>query len=506
MRGAVTASTQQAADAGAAALRAGGNAVDAAVAAALASCVADPCNTGIGGYGGYLVVRPAGASAPQCVAFPVSPPPALPREAFERAAPDSGPLASTVPNVVAGLAQARARFGVLPWERLCEGALRLAAEGVVANATTHRAFALHRAERFVAECFEFAETTFDGAPALVFRQPRLARTLERLAAEGPDWFYEGPLAEAAVDAWSAAGGGLDASDWRTQARAVFCETAAAWMVGDIHIASAALGLSGSATLFAYLQAAGRIAARGALVEPAGLADLATAFAAVWQYRAAPAGGYDFAATPLARWIEQALAGAGSAVAAVPLRTAPEHTAHINAVDRAGGAAALTFTHGPRWFGGRWCLAGSGVLMNAGMVNCTSAALVRRGTRWIGVSNMCPTIVERRGRRVAVGCPGARRIPSNVALVIARHLLGGTELQASVSAGRFHAETADCAFAELDRLPAPAVEALRARFGTVEPERDDHYYGPLTAVGIDPSGGVEAAVDDRGFRGFAAWAS
>jgi gamma-glutamyltranspeptidase / glutathione hydrolase len=501
LKGAVTASTQQAADAGLLALQGGGNAVDAIVAAALATCVADPCNTGIGGYGGYMVVQRAGEPA-SCIAFPVSPPASLQGAWPGEPCPESGPRCSTVPNVVAGLGTALQRFGSRSWAAVCASAVRLAEDGVVANPTTARAFELHRADPFVAACFQFDEVAEGRQYRLRFRQPRLAATLATLAKEGPEWFYAGPLADAAAKAFESAGCSVDVADWRQQIGGVFLEAAATWTIEDARFSSAPLGLSGSASTFAFLEAAARIAKRTPLDAPDGVASFAEAIASVWEHRRSAAGGYDFGRTSLRNWIDAALSR-GSA----PMTdsAASEHTAHLNAVDRTGTVAALTFTHGPRWFGGRWSIPDTGVLMNAGMLNCTPSTVVRRGPRWYGVSNMSPTIAERGSLRVAIGCPGARRIPSNIAIALARLLYGRGGLQASVSGGRFHSEGRECAYAEIARFSADAIAALSARFATVRAESDDNYYGPLTAVAVDQHGRLEAAVDDRAFRGFSALA-
>jgi len=213
MTSAVTASTDAAARVGAEILLEGGNAVDAVVAAAFASCVADPCNTGIGGYGGFLIVRgPDGPS--RCVDFDTWAPAAIPAEALRRSYPETGPDATSLPAVVAGLAKAVDAFGTMTWQRVIAPAVMLASDGVEANGTTLSAFTAFKDHPAIGECFEFEETLDGGGnPRLRFRQPALAATLRVLAEQGPDWFYQGPLAAAMQSELRHVGVMTNAREW-----------------------------------------------------------------------------------------------------------------------------------------------------------------------------------------------------------------------------------------------------------------------------------------------------
>ena len=498
MRAAVTASSQSAADAGLATISAGGNAVDAAVAAALASCVADPCNTGIGGYGGYLILQYPGAAA-ACVQFPLWAPSTLTREALAREYPDAGPACSSVPNVVGGLSRTLAEFGRLTWAQVSEPAIALARDGVLANGTTLRAFDLHHHRPFMAECFEFHEDGSGSERRLVFCQPALAATLERLAERGPDWFYSGPIGELAHRAWCNAGVEVVRADWVEQSEAVDVVAAAHCSIGSLTVYSTPLGISGSACVFAFLTAARRLALQRSLEEPAALAELARCMAEIWQYRFGSPGGNDFTTIPIEPWIDAAL---DHRAPSETLADATGHTAHLNAVDPQGMLAAVTLTHGPVWFGGRWALPGTGVVMNGGMNNFTRPNVVERNGRLFGVSNMAPTIaIDEHGGRIAIGCPGARRIPTNIALALARHAFAGCELQEAVSRGRLHAEDRGRASYEATRLDPQVERDLRARFADVVSENWENYFGPLTAVRHEVDGRVQTAIDDRETPGY-----
>jgi len=268
----------------------------------------------------------------------------------------------------------------------------------------------------------------------------------------------------------------------------------------VRIQAAPLGLSGSACLFAVATAAARIAS---LATIDGLAELAVAIARVWQHRFSMPSGNDFSGIDLKEWVEVSLESRTTLEVQV---AQTGHTAHLNAVDSEGMIAALTFTHGPAWFGGRWVIPGTGVIMNGGMHNFTRPGLVHHKGRRFGVSNMTPTIADTSdGVRIALGCPGARRIPTNIALALARHCFGREPLQAAVSAGRIHTEEMSTVYFEEDRLGAAVGRALSGRFEFVKREENDNYFGPLTAIRYACSGSIEAAVDDRETPGFLAYA-
>src|SRR6202035_1556113 len=127
-RGAVAANHPLAAQAGLMAMRAGGNAVDAAVATALALSVVQPMMSGLGGDASYHVFD---AKAGKAVVFNGTGP--APRaatpERYAAGIPRTGPLSVSVPGMLGGLGLMHREYGALPWAQLCAEAIRLAKEG-----------------------------------------------------------------------------------------------------------------------------------------------------------------------------------------------------------------------------------------------------------------------------------------------------------------------------------------------------------------------------------------
>ena len=212
-RGAVAANHPLAAQAGLLALRAGGNAVDAAVATAIALAVVEPMMSGLGGDAFYHVFD---ARSGRAVVFNGSGP--APRaatpERYRGGIPRTGPLSVSVPGMLAGLGMMHRRFGRLPWRALFGEAIDYAREGF--GATPHyRHFAgeyratLQEDPRSVAVFLQAGDAPAVGTP---IRQPDLAHTLEEIAAEGADCLYRGALAGRVAAACAAAGVPVDAAD------------------------------------------------------------------------------------------------------------------------------------------------------------------------------------------------------------------------------------------------------------------------------------------------------
>jgi gamma-glutamyltranspeptidase len=194
-RGAVAANHPLAAQAGLLALRAGGNAADAAVATALALAVVEPMMSGLGGDGFYQVFDQASGRAIVFNGTGPAPGAATP-ERYAAGIPRTGPLSVSVPGMLGGLGMMHRQSGRLPWAELCAEAIRLAREGF--GATPHyRHFAGEHIATLRADRRSAAVFLADGGAPPVGRaivQPDLARALEEIACEGPECLYRGALA------------------------------------------------------------------------------------------------------------------------------------------------------------------------------------------------------------------------------------------------------------------------------------------------------------------------
>lgn len=468
--GTVVAAHSAAAEAGAHALRAGGSAVDAAVATALALAVVDPANCGLGGHGGAMVVQPGAGSACALIDFNTSVPEGYDTDSLRRA-PQAGHCACggpavSVPNIVAGLGAAHAKFGRLPWSDLAQPAAALARDGIVVNADLERSLAWAAANH-PALSPEFHSIFFPNTQPLRLgdrlTQPRLAETLETIGSEGAASFRHGPIVAAICRCVTSAGGTLSPADMQRDTAVVSAAAAAGFDGALIYGGPAAT--SGYGILVAALQELGQTdlgASRGVRYAEA----LCAALSAAWLARRA---------------------------SAAPLM-AEGHTSHVCACDGEGMLVSMTITHGPTWFGAGLVVPETGMVLNSG-----ANLFVRLSTssRILAIHNMCPVIVAGPGgARHAIGSPGGSKIPAIV-------------LQAVIDAVRYDQPLANAIARpriSVDPAGQPEVEGalLRELPRQFQARRIDlhEYYGPASALSLSPAGPPQAALDPRFSPGIA----
>ncbi|HZT86760.1 MAG TPA: gamma-glutamyltransferase [Stellaceae bacterium] len=194
-RGAVAANHPLAAQAGLLALRAGGNAADAAVATALTLAVVEPMMSGLGGDGFYNFWQQAAGRAVVYNGTGPAPKAATP-ERYAGGIPRTGPLSVSVPGMLAGLGMMHREHGRLPWRDLCAEAIHYARHGFAAT-PHYRHFAddgaaVLRADRRSAGVFLRDGAAPAAGTSIV--QMELAAALEEIAEEGTECFYRGRLA------------------------------------------------------------------------------------------------------------------------------------------------------------------------------------------------------------------------------------------------------------------------------------------------------------------------
>jgi len=536
--GVVVAGEPLAAAAGMEVLRAGGNAVDAAVATGFALAVTHPEAGNVGG-GGFLLYRRAADGGAFFVDFRETAPrrvrPGLFQDAGGRPLPEkiqSGPLSIGVPGSVAGLCLAAERYGSWPLPRLIAPAARLAREGFAVSP----ALAASLAEAWTWDTLSKdpgASAIFgrDGRPLKegeILRQPDLAKILAAIAERGPEAFYRGAFADRLASGVQALGGILEAEDLAAY-RAVERQPLRGRFRG-LDIWTAPPPSAGGVLFLMMLNMLDAADLTGGGHNSSAAIHLsAEAMRRAFADRAEYLGDPDFVKVPVARLIDPAYArdrwktveaeratpsakvGPGGAIPAES-----HHTTHYSILDAGGNAVAVTTTL--NWsYGSGILIPGTGLLLNNEMDDFSlgrdapnlygltggDANGVAPGKRML--SSMTPTIVAREGKTwLVLGSPGGSRIPNMVLQVFLNRAVFDLPLQEAVDAPRLHHQwEPDVLQLEPRGIPADVRAGLERRGHQVRVV--DGWMGEVNAAELDPaSGRVLGAPDPRGAGRAAAW--
>jgi gamma-glutamyltranspeptidase / glutathione hydrolase len=407
-RGLVVAQVRSAAEAGVAVLDAGGNAVDAAVATALALAAVEPWNSGLGGIG-QAVVHRAGQARAEVVDFGPTAPGRLDATRFKltgRVAADlfgwpevegdiniHGPRSFVIPSAVAGYAEMHGRWGRLPLSEVAAPAVALARRGLPLDWYTTLKIA--NSATILRQYPESARVYLrDGLPPVppyqgdlsYFRLGGLSETLERLARAGWRDFYEGEIASSIVADTAEMGGVLSATDLRECRARIVPASEAPWCART-------------------LQTAGPLTAAP------------TAMEVLRQMAEVPFGSKPDAAwyVALARALKTAYAKRLASLGDAEPPEAESCTTHLSVSDAEGSMVAMTSTLLSS-MGSRVVLPGTGILMNNGVMwfdprpgQPNSMAPGKRP-----LTNMFPVILrDGDGPWMAAGASGGRRIMAAV---------------------------------------------------------------------------------------------
>ncbi|MGA3106533.1 MAG: gamma-glutamyltransferase [Terriglobales bacterium] len=533
----VTSVHELASRAGVEMLHSGGNAIDAAVATGFALAVVHPQAGNLGG-GGFMLFRLADGKT-HFIDFREKAPAAATENMYLDAQgnvlPDSdknssvvGYRAVGVPGSVAGLVYAEKQYGKLSLDKVIAPAIKLARDGFPLAYEDSQDL---KDDEHLAE-FPESKRVFqrDGNyyhPGDTFKQPELARTLERLA-KNPDEFYHGAMARELAAAIQKGGGLVTAAD--LAAYEVKERQPIRGSYRGYDIISAPPPSSGGVALVEILN----------ILEGFDLAKLGNrsaddihleveAFRRAFYDRADFMGDPDFAKVPVAQLIDKKYAEAWrdsidpkhasvskdlkrpsfselervahSQATAIP---EPENTTHYSVVDAEGNAVAVTTTLNDS-FGSRVTATGLGFLLNDEMDDFAAKqgvpnayGLIQGPANAIGpgkrpLSAMTPTIILKDGKLFLVlGSPGGPTIITTVANVLIGVVDFGLDIQEAVNAPRFHNQWLPDVILVEDRLSPDTMNVLRSKGHKLTVR---HFWGDAECIMVDPKTGERLAGAD-----------
>lgn len=451
-------------------LKDGGNAVDAAVAVALALAVTLPRAGNLGG-GGFMMVHDAKTGKTTAIDYREMAPASATRDIFLDADGNADSnlsrftgLAVGVPGTVAGMQLALETYGTLTLAQAAAPAIRLAEQGI--TVTADLADSLKALEKRLKKWPASASIFFkkDGRfyePGDVITQPDLAATLKKIARQGPDGFYTGEVAERIAAAVKQAGGTMttgDLANYKAMLREPVRGTYRGYEIvsmpppssGGTHIIEILNVMEGYPISFLGHNSSDTIHL------------MAEAMKRAYADRSEYLGDPDFTDVPVSALTSKQYAAkiretislnrATPSISIKPGKLAPyesDQTTHFSIVDQYGNAVSNTYTLNFS-YGSGITAAGTGVVLNNEMDDFSAKPGVANAYGLIGgdanavapakrpLSSMSPTIVLKHGKPFLVtGSPGGSRIITTTLQVISNMIDHAMNVAEATNASRIH---------------------------------------------------------------------
>ena len=466
-QGMVVSQTPHGSEAGRVILEKGGNAVDAAVATALALAVTWPEAGNIGG-GGFMMIDPGDERDVVCVDYREVAPLAATEDMYVKDGNRHNYKAVGVPGTVAGLYLAHEKYGKLPWKDVVMPAVELARDGFVL--TSWEAHSLNSGIKKLDDVDEALAvnlrkaygkpdgTNWQEGDRMVL--PDLAKTLQAIADHGADGFYKGAVADL-IDKDMKRHDGLITKEDLAKYRAVIRKPIHGTFQGyDIY--GAPPPSSGGITLLIELNILEQLEldpAQGYSAE--NLHKIVEAMRRAYRERAAHLGDPDFADIPdyltskdyarglVTTFNPQKATDSEALLGDIKFSRKGKDTSHFSVIDKDGMAVSNTYTIEQSW-GSRMVIEGAGFVLNNEMGDFnwfvdgtndqgsigTAANLIRPGKRML--SSQCPVILKSDGKVVLLtGSPGGRTIINTVLCVILNTCVFDMPLDKAIDAPRLH---------------------------------------------------------------------
>ncbi len=527
-------------DAGVEMLKKGGNAVDAAVAVGFALAVVYPQAGNLGG-GGFMLIRPSHAAGakkladgkPHFLDYREQAPAAASADMYldkdgnvVKGMSMQGFKASGVPGTVAGLVYAEQHFGRLGLKAVMQPAIRLARDGWVGTAAELSTWHNKSVEKNPEARRLYQRDGNFYQAGEVIKQPELAATLEKIAADPTD-FYLGQMAKQIADGMQAGGGLItvkDMASYQVKDRAP--------LVGHYRgydVLTAPPPSSGGIVLIEILNMLSGYDLRGLGADRSTeqVHVITEAFRRAFMDRGDFLGDPDYVTMPLKEMADSAYAAAWrktidpvvatpsaklvrpAGFMATPEQTPSRHespqTTHFSVVDADGNAVSNTYTLN-FLFGSGVAVPALGFVMNDEMDDFTSKVGVPNGFGLIQgkanaiaggkrpLSSMTPTMVTKDGKlRLVLGSPGGSTIITTVANDLISVLDNRLTVQQSADAPRFHHQYLPDALEVEKKFAVSVTEVLKTRGYTIRRsgEFDDEnpgVWGDSELIEVDPKTG------------------